>query len=151
MILPTMCNGLMVPIVVVDQMYSLGRDSLKKAIPRPEDIPEEEFEEGADDLLSRIMQMADNVGATDGHRTLNYLVVRYDRIYDKTARQFVNDFALTSIDTLSSRLSGVRKVVDVVFRYTHQEIFLTESWFVRVDVPEGFSFLVTGLSPYFDR
>ena len=33
-----MCNGLMVPIVVFDQIYSFDRDSLIKAIPRPEKI-----------------------------------------------------------------------------------------------------------------
>ena len=33
---PTMCNGLMVPIVIFDQIYSFDRDALIKAIPRPE-------------------------------------------------------------------------------------------------------------------
>jgi hypothetical protein len=32
---PEMCNGLIVPIVVFDQMYSLDRDALIKAIPKP--------------------------------------------------------------------------------------------------------------------
>lgn len=35
---PQMCNGLMVPIVVFDQIYSFGRDALIKAIPKPEKI-----------------------------------------------------------------------------------------------------------------
>ena len=33
---PEMCNGLMVPIVVFDQIYSFDRDALIKAIPKPE-------------------------------------------------------------------------------------------------------------------
>ena len=33
---PELCNGLMVPIVVFDQIYSFDRDALIKAIPRPE-------------------------------------------------------------------------------------------------------------------
>ena len=32
---PDFCNGLMVPIVVFDQIYSFDRDTLIKAIPRP--------------------------------------------------------------------------------------------------------------------
>src|SRR5215472_13613227 len=32
---PEMCNGLMVPIVAFDQVYSFDRDSLIKSIPRP--------------------------------------------------------------------------------------------------------------------
>ena len=33
---PPMCNGLTVPIVIFDQIYSFGRDELVKAIPKPE-------------------------------------------------------------------------------------------------------------------
>src|SRR5262245_63043669 len=71
-----MCNGLMVPIVIFDQLYSFDRDSLIKAIPRPEK-PAKEFAAAAEELFDRIMQMADNTGATDEQRALNYLAVRY--------------------------------------------------------------------------
>jgi hypothetical protein len=40
---PEMCNGLMVPIVAFDQIYSFDRQALIKAIPRPEKIPAKEF------------------------------------------------------------------------------------------------------------
>lgn len=36
--------------------------------------------------------MTDNVGSTDGHRKLNYLVVRYLDVYGRTAERFVKDF-----------------------------------------------------------
>src|SRR5215470_2408164 len=36
---PEMCNGLMVPIVMFDQIYSFDIDSLINSIPRPEQIP----------------------------------------------------------------------------------------------------------------
>src|SRR6516164_7231234 len=35
---PQMCNGLMVPIVAFDQIYSFDRDALIKSIPKPEKI-----------------------------------------------------------------------------------------------------------------
>src|SRR5262245_50233948 len=73
---PEMCNGLLVPIVIFDQLYSFDRDSLIKAIPRPEK-PAKEFAAAAEELFDRIMQMADNTGATDEQRALNYLAVRY--------------------------------------------------------------------------
>ena len=41
---PEMCNGLMVPIVVFDQLYSFDVDSLIQGIPRPEDTPEDQEE-----------------------------------------------------------------------------------------------------------
>ena len=32
---PEMCNGLMIPIVAFDQIYSFDRDTLIKSIPKP--------------------------------------------------------------------------------------------------------------------
>ena len=50
-----------------------------------------------------------------------------------------------------SRLSGVRKVADVIFAYTNRQTDVVEKYFVRVDVTEEFPFLVTKLSPYYTR
>src|SRR6516165_4606240 len=90
---PEMCNGLVVPIVAFDQLYSFDRDSLIGSIPRPERVSAERFREAAAEVFDRIIQTTDNAGATD----------------------------------------------DV------------EKQFLRVDVTEEFPFLVTKLSPYFDR
>ena len=40
---PEMCNGLMVPIVAFDQIYSFDRDALIKAIPKPEKTTAAQF------------------------------------------------------------------------------------------------------------
>jgi len=58
---------------------------------------------------------------------------------------------LSSIEVRSSRLSGARKIVDVIFSHTNRDTDVTEKHFVRVDVTEGFPFLVSKLSPYYDR
>jgi hypothetical protein len=55
------------------------------------------------------------------------------------------------VEVRPSRLSGVRNVVDVVFAYTHRETDVTDKHFVRVDVTEEFPFLVTKMSPYYER
>jgi len=146
-----MCNGLMVPIVVFDQIYSFDRDSLIKSIPRPEEIAENGFGETAEELFVRIMQMADNAGATDEHRALNYLAVRYPAIYATTAQAFGRNSSLTAVEVRTSRLSGTRRIVDVIFSYNNRQTDVTEKYFVRVDVTEEFPFLVTKLSPYYDR
>jgi hypothetical protein len=148
---PQTCSGLMVPIVVFDQIYSFDRDSLIKGIPRPEQVKAEQFEPAAGELFDRIMQLADNAGATDEHRALNYLAVRYPAIYASAADAFGRNFSLMAVDVRPSRLSGVRKIVDVIFSYTHRQTDITEKYFVRVDVTEEFPFLVTKLSPYYDR
>lgn len=148
---PEMCNGLIVPIVAFDQIYSFDRESLIKAIPRPEKTSDEEFGRAAEELFGRILQLADNAGDTEEHRALNYLAMRYPGIYAKTAEQFRQNFSLTGVEVRPSPLSTTRKIVDVIFSYTNRNTDFTERFFVRVDVTEEFPFLVTKLSPFYDR
>ena len=148
---PEMCNGLMVPILAFDQIYSFDREALIKAIPRPEKAPQKEFAAAAGELFDRIMQMTDNAGATDEHRALNYVAVRYQAIYANAADAFARNESLTAVDVAPSPLSGTRKVVEVIFSYTNRNTDVVEKFFMRVDVTEEFPFLVTKLSPYYDR
>ena len=105
----------------------------------------------AGEVLDRILQMTDNAGATDDHRALDYLAMRYPGIYAKTAEEFARDFSLTGVDVLPSPLSGTSKLVDVILSYTNRNTDFTEKFSVRVDMTEEFPFLVTKLSPYYDR
>lgn len=148
---PEMCNGLMVPIVAFDQIYSFDRDALIKAIPRPEKVEADTFQSTAEEVFSRIMHLADNAGATDEHRTLNYLAMRYPAIYGKAAEQFGCNCSLTSVEVRPSPLSSTRSIVDVIFSYTNRNSDFTEKFFVRCDITEEFPFLVTKMSPYYDR
>jgi hypothetical protein len=148
---PDACNGLMVPIVAFDQIYSFDRDALIKSIPKPEKTSAKDFAPVAEEVFDRIMQMADNAGATDEHRALNYLAVRYQAIYANAADAFGRNASLTSVDVVSSPLSGTRNVVDVIFSYTNRNTDVAEKFSVRVDVTEEFPFLVTKLSPYYGR
>ena len=122
-----------------------------KSIPRPEKISEADFRPAAQELFDRIMQMSDNAGATDEHRALNYLAVRYHSVYANAAEAFERNASLTAVDLHISPLSGTRKIVEVIFSYTNRNTDVTEKFFVRVDVTEEFPFLVTKMSPYYDR
>lgn len=148
---PQMCNGLMIPIVAFDQLYSFDRDALIKAIPKPEKTPVAQFGPAAEELFNRIMQLTDNAGATDEHRALNYLAMRYPAIYAKTAEEFGQACSLTGVEVRASPLSSTRNIVDVIFSYTNRNTDFTEKYFVRCDITEEFPFLVTKLSPYYDR
>jgi len=148
---PDMCNGLMIPIVAFDQIYSFSRDVLVRSIPRPDSVAAESFGPAAEEVFDRIMQMTDNAGGTDDHRALNYLAVRYPSIYARAAEEFARDFSLTGVEVRPSPLSGARRIVDCIFSYTGRSNDFTEKFFVRVDVTEEFPFLATKLSPYYDR
>ena len=148
---PEMCNGLMVPVIVFDQIYSFDRDALIKAIPKPEKTTAAQFGPAAEELFNRIMQLTDNAGATDEHRALNYLAMRYPAIYGTAAEEFGRDFSLTGVEVRPSPLSSTRNIVDVIFSFTNRNTDFTEKFCVRVDVTEEFPFLVTKMSPYYDR
>jgi hypothetical protein len=148
---PDYCNGLLVPIVIFDQIYAFDREMLLKSIKKPEKADAAKFSHAAAEMLDRIIQQSDNAGATDADRALNYLAVRYDRIYSLAAEQFNANASFTAIDVLPSRLSGTRKIVDVVFSFTDRATDVVSKFFTRVDVTECFPFLVTKMSPYYDR
>jgi len=150
---PEMCNGLMVPIVVFDQIYSFDRKTLIESIPNTGkgSAGKEKFDAASDELFDRILQMTDNAGATDDYRALNYLAVRYQAIYAKAAEEFAQNCSLTAVDVHASLLSGTRRILDVIFAYTNRSTDVVDKFFVRVDVTDEFPFLVTKLSPYYDR
>ena len=59
--------------------------------------------------------------------------------------------SLRAVEVRASPLSGVRKIVEVIFSYTHRGTDVIEKFFERVDVTEEFPFLVTKLSAYYYR
>ena len=73
---PELCNGLMVPIIGFDQIYSFDYTYLSPLYPVREDDGKA-IQTGGRELFSRVMQITDNAGATDEHRALNYLAMRY--------------------------------------------------------------------------
>ena len=110
-----------------------------------------QFDATAAEVLARILHVTDNAGATDEHRALNYLAVRYPTIYGKAAEQFARDFSLTGVEVRPSPLSGTRKILEVISSYTSHTTDFTEAFFVRVDVTDEFPFLVSKLAPSYDR
>jgi len=148
---PTLCNGLMVPIVAFDQIYSFDVDFLIGSIPRPKKVEAAQFKAVAEEVFNRVIQIADNAGATDEHRALNYIAMRYPAVYAGVADAHARDAALSAVYVLPSALSGTRRVVDVIFAFTNRNTDVVEKYLIRVDVTEQFPFLLTKWSPYFDR
>jgi hypothetical protein len=148
---PTLCNGLMVPIVAFDQIYSFDVDALIGSIPPHDKIEADQFKAVAEEVFNRVIQIADNAGAMDEHRALNYLAMRYPAVYATVADAHARNASLSAVEVRPSALSGTRRIVEVVFSFTNRATDVVEKFFTRVDVTEEFPFLVTKLSPYFDR
>lgn len=144
------CGGLTVPIVMFEQLYTFEIGAFIDSIPRPEGVSAEHFRPTAEELFRKILQMADNTGATDEHRALNYLVLRYPRVYALAAERHAQNASLSAVEVKPSPLSGARKIVEAIFTFTHRQTDVSEKYFARVDVTELFPFMVSKLTPYYD-
>lgn len=140
--------GLSLPLVVFDQLYSFDKSTFVKSIPHGEAAAESRFEASAGELLDRIMGLAGNSGASDEHRALNYLIVRYPAIYAMTADRLAMNDRLSAVEARRSLLSRSRRLVDVIFSYTGRSSDITEKFRVRVDVTDEFPFLVSKIEPH---
>jgi hypothetical protein len=155
---PDRCGGLMVPIVSFDQIYSFTKGSLLESIPVPSVFGEAArkadplaFRRSSEEVFDRIIQMADNAGATDEHRALNYAAVRHPGVYARVAQEHAENRSLTAVEVRRSGLGSARTVMDVIFAFTDRATDVVEKYFCRVDVTGEFPFLVTKLSPYYER
>lgn len=148
---PELCGGRQLPIVQFSRLYSFTREELIESIPKPQGKSKADFEKTAGEVLGRIMQIADNAGSLDEHRALNFLSVRRAEIYQMAADRFGNNQSLTAIEARPSRLSGIERIVDVIFTFTHRQTGVAEKDFVRVNVTGLFPYVVSPLQPFFDR
>jgi hypothetical protein len=145
-----MCNGLTVPMVFFDQVYSFDRDALLNALPKPEKGDAKAFSAAAANAFDRLQLLGHNPGSSSRSRACNYLAVRYPRLYQRVAEAFDRDESLAAVDVRPSQLSGPREIVDVIFSFTNRRTDVVSKEFARVDVSDEFPFLVTKMAPYFD-
>ena len=82
---------------------------------------------------------------------LNSLDRDFPVVYAAVADAHGRNASLTSVEVRASTLSGTRKIVEAIFTFTNSNTDVDKKFFVRIDVTEEFPFLVTKLSPYFDR
>jgi len=79
------------------------------------------------------------------------LTPRQDARHHHSRPQAQAPTAFALIRPYSRARVRTRNVVDVVFSFRHRETDVTDKFSTRVDVTEEFPFLVTKMSPYFDR
>ena len=147
---PLLCNGLTLPTVQFDQIFSFDVDSFVNAIPVPDGNKEKEFRLSVLSLFNFVLQMTDNQGLKAQDRALNYLATRYPNIYYAAAEQHAHDASLDKIEVRPSRLAQHRTIVDVIFSYRNRKTDVVAKLFTRVDVSEEFPFLVTKLAPFYE-
>ena len=143
---PEMCNGLAVPVVVFDLIYSFDRDTLVKSIPVPESIAAKDrtkFQQTAGAFFDDVMKLADNAGATDDHRALNYVATRYAHIYTALAESRTETLRSRRSRLSPRRSSRARIIVDVVLSFVNRTTGVTTKHSLQVDVTEEWPSLLS--------
>ncbi|MCC6554456.1 MAG: hypothetical protein IT372_15870 [Polyangiaceae bacterium] len=106
-------------------------------------------------IFNDMLQLADNTGDADEHRALNYVSLNYPDIYGLMwllpSPPTGGSWTFTGVEVRRSALSGARRIMDVIFKYTDTSAGVVTRYFTSVDVTGQFPFLVTKLQPYFDR
>ncbi|QDY79441.1 hypothetical protein [Streptomyces qinzhouensis] len=144
---PGGCGGSRLPMVEFEQVYSFDRTELVDAVDKPKDMPAKRFRKTADEVLTRLLAVAANAGATAEDRAANYITCRYAAVYVKTFEAFAADSALTSIDVGPAPVGGDRGVVSFTLSFTQRGTDLTERWSALVDTEYLYPYLLTPLAP----
>ncbi|MFF8913220.1 hypothetical protein ACF08M_07815 [Streptomyces sp. NPDC015032] len=145
--MPDECNGVPLPEARFEQLYSFDRTSLVKAMKKPRGMTSEQFEAATEEVLTKILQIAENTGATHEARAANYVACRYAAVYTKTFESFANDFALASIDVHPSPVGETRHVMEFTLSYTDRRTDMTDRFSVLVDTQDMYPFLRNRLAP----
>ena len=146
---PGLCNGLQVPMVLVNQVYYFDfNDQIAQ-------ISKEYCADGnAVNAVLKAMELKPNPGESNQDRAYNYLAFRYPEIYIQTCtlQKDTSDgpYFLVSISTRPSpvQVLGSRDLVDVIFKYQNPANQQEKFYFCSVDVTGQFPFLNTALRPY---
>ena len=91
-------------------------------------------------LFHRIVQSTENVGATDVHRALNYLIMQHPGIFLAAAEKRERH-VLERIETRLVQGVSARRQVAVILGFTELSTGITERLFTRVDITEEWPFV----------
>jgi hypothetical protein len=148
---PGVCGGLLAPIVACDQLYSFGIDEWQASLEsqlRPaldsRKITKKTFTAVAQEVFGQIVHSTENLGATDAHRALNYLLLQHPGIFLAAAERSGKQ-TLDRIETRLIRGLGTRRVVAVILVFVELTTGVVERLFSRVDVTEEWPFISEGI------
>jgi len=147
---PAVCGGLLAPIVACDQLYSFEIDEWQASLEsqlhsalESRKISKNRFAAVSQEVFGEIVQSTENLGATDSHRALNYLLLQHPGIFLAAAER-TDKQALERIETRLIHGLGTRRVVAVILVFVDLSTGVSERLFTRVDVTEEWPFVAEG-------
>ncbi|MEO8350885.1 MAG: hypothetical protein ABI680_04085 [Chthoniobacteraceae bacterium] len=163
--MPTTCGGLLAPMMACDQIYTFtlkefidGLVQRVKLAGLPSTKKAEALPAVAEDIFRRIAGSAENLGAEDGHRALNYFLVQHPGLF-LAAVERANKAVLDSIETRTTVGAMDTRIVTVVLTFIDHATGVPERLFCRIDVTDEWPFVAEiahggaaplGLQPYIE-
>lgn len=151
----SMCNGIQLPIVTCDQLFSFTTqafvNNIVSAVQASGVTVTGDVTAAAQRAFSILTLLADNAGQTDEHRAINYLAFKSLALYQKEIELEAQGFRLNSVNARPDPLSRTRSVQDVILTYANTTTTEIRRFFTRVDVTGEFPFLLNELATFYDH
>ncbi|MCB9795004.1 MAG: hypothetical protein H6741_20075, partial [Alphaproteobacteria bacterium] len=145
---PDACNGLQLPVVVVNQLYGFTETEFVQSVAAATGVNEESVAS----TFNTLMSLSDNAGATAEHRAINYLMLRYPNVYtivDQLLNGAGGPYTFSGVSARKADVQGVREIVEVVMHFTQRVTQVRLHWACKVDTTGQFPFMVAPLSPHY--
>jgi hypothetical protein len=144
---PTDCGGVVAPVVACDELYSFSADEwakdladvLKPAI-EAKRATREAVARAALEVFDSVVASAQNTGAMDQHRALNYALVRYPGLFLAAAERAGRQ-VLDRVETRMASGASGRRQVAVVLTFVDSATGVPERLFCRIDVTDEWPFV----------
>lgn len=145
------CNGVVLPILVFDNIYYGNRESLLKDLPVPDKADRVRFAATAGEMLDRIVDQIADDGSSAESRAKLYLAMRYPAIYAQAADAVARGLSLRAIRTKRYPQSMGNVNVEVIFDYVDRKSNVLEQYSTLVNVDGLYPYLVWEMKPYFEH
>jgi hypothetical protein len=161
---PTTYGGLLLSPVAVDQLYVFSAaewaDDLARAAQpalQTRKVDGGLFQTVSQGMFREVTSMPENMGTSDGHRALNYLLVQHPGMLLAAAER--PGHVLDRIETRVMQSVGGRRHVAVILSFLDRGTGVPERLSCTVDVTEEWPFVVTaegagpalGFAPFVDN
>jgi hypothetical protein len=148
---PQDCNGVILPILIFDNIYFGSKESLLTVLEAPEKVEAARFAAAAGEMFDRIVDQIADDGSSDDSRAKLYLAMRSPDIYREAAAATVKGLSLRAIRTRPFVLNRTGKNIEVIFDYVDRKTNSLEQYSTVVNVDGMYPYLVRELAPYFEH
>ncbi len=144
---PTDCGGVVAPVLACEELYSFSvgewsRDlaaALQPAV-QAKRVTEKAVVRAAAEVFGTVVSSAENAGASDPHRALNYALVRHPGVFLAVAERS-GRAVLDKIETRALPSLAGRRQVAIVLSFIDSTTGVPERLFCRVDVTDQWPFI----------